>query len=179
MAPKREKTIEELSVNLDMSNSEIDKLFREFFRVLKVLKIARNMSSYEKYVIAHQLRSDIEASSWIVEICESSLVCVEKINAKIAELVLRYICNHRLSSYYLHHLDEELTQFEKLIEGECLIIPEGLVSLIYRFSGYITPERKPEGIELFLQLTRTYRSKDEQYEKLRDIWQETRDLCRK
>lgn len=166
---ERDQSINELSTALKISPDSINNLFRQLHNVLSAFKEAREMTSYEKYIIAHQLREDIEASSWLTKICKIAYAYVESTNKKVSELTYDYVRLHRLSAYYVHHLREEIVQFKELLEKEHLAMPKKLELIVNRFGDLITHVSEPTDMDHFMENTRGYRSKDESYERLHSI----------
>jgi hypothetical protein len=170
------KSIEELSKALNVQPDYVGKLFAELHDVLSTFKEARNETSYEKYIISHQCRQDIEASEWLSKICDKASACVVSTNQKISELIYKYVRLHELHAYYVHHLREEIAQFKELLQKEQLTVPKKLEPIINKFNTLVAHTPEPARMNSFMEQTRTYPSKDKSYEKLLSILYETQKL---
>lgn len=171
-----DQSIEELSMTSKTQPSSMKELFRMLHDVLSTFKEARNKTSYEKYIIAHQCRPDVEVSGWLAEICEKASACAASTNQEVSEFVYNYVRSHELFAHYLHHLKQEMAQFNDLLEKETLAMPRKLVPIIDRFSDLIAHVKEPTDMDIFIEKTWGYSSKEKSYEELRAILLKTQKL---
>ena len=170
------ESIKELSKTSNVPPDYVCKLFAELHDVLSTFKEARNETSYEKYIISHQCRQDIEASKWLLEICDKASACVVSINEKISESIYNYVRLHELYAYYLHHLKEEIAQFKDLLQEEQLNVPMKLEPIMNRFNTLVANTPEPADMNSFMEQTKAYPSKDESYEELFSVLCKTQKL---
>lgn len=173
---ERAQAIEILSKALGITANQVDETFMRLNKVLSAFKDTREMASYERYVIAHQFRTDIQASSWIDDLSKRAFVYVAEINTKTSDLILEYLKLSPSSAYHLCHLKQEIEQFHSLLRKENLPTPKGAEIILKRFEDLIASTSKPKDMSDFIQNTMMYSSKNLSYEQLHSTLLKVRGL---
>ena len=142
----------------------------------------RVLLNYEDMLIAHQRRKELEVSRIIEEAAKISLEAARKVTKLCCDVFISWLedliksVNDTLRTAYIHHLDDELSQFNVLIErirkGHAYfaisrIVPEKLNRLRKEYSEVFKNPKISQYIKGFMQQTYVFRSKEVLYGNLR------------